>query len=265
MFHSAINAPTSKLLHKRPQHTRRIRPHGMNIKMFQKRQVWVPTFTGTIAILIIVAIGLVSLASNLHNFLALNQPIKAHILVVEGWMDSAELDQAAKLAKQVGYQHVITTGGHVKGLPYTGKTATYAELSRNYLITYGNLNPQVVTAVSTPESAQDRTYLSAVMVRLWLEQAQLDNTSIEIASAGVHSRRTKATFRLALKPTMNLGIRAVQPSGYDPNTWWKTSVGAKTVITECISWIWTELFFIAPEHGSHEELWAIKAIQQKNN
>ena len=56
---------------------------------------------------------------------------------------------------------------------------------------------------------------------------------------------------------MRVGILAARPVEYDPERWWRSSVGAKGVLQELVSGIWTQLFFWPGPPGSAEERWAV--------
>ena len=145
-----------------------------------------------------------------------------------------ELDQAITRFHTGSYNTVITTGGAIPASLYRHESTTYAGLARDYLVRRG-IPSDSVTAVPAPESAQDRTYLSAVMVRDWLTQSGRKIDAVDVFSSGVHSRRSRAVYRLAFGPAVRVGIIAARPSAYDPDAWWTTSTGAKTVLSETIA------------------------------
>ena len=112
-----------------------------------------------------------------------------------------------------------------------------------------------VSAVPAPASNQDRTFLTAVIVREWLTRSEPAVDALDVLSSGVHSRRSWALYRLAFGSQVRIGIFAARPTRYDPDAWWKTSAGAKTVLSEALGWFWTEVFFRPGAPGSHQEKW----------
>ncbi|MGE4110903.1 MAG: hypothetical protein AB7E73_09410 [Burkholderiales bacterium] len=222
--------------------------------LFRRVTIWVPTLAGLCAGLAIIATVIVGMLYHIHSFLAVDEPSDALLLVIEGWITPNELDQAVTRFRGGGYTGVITTGGAVPDDLSRSTRTSYAALARDYLLQRG-LPESAVTAVPAPESAQDRTYLSAVMVRDHLSRSGQAIDAIDVYSSGVHSRRTHALYRMAFGPQVRVGILSAQPVTYDPDHWWRTSVGAKTVLSEWISWIWTVLFFHPAPPGSHEEKW----------
>ena len=221
---------------------------------FRRREVWIPTLRGWLLALLIGTGACIWVIRHVHDFLAPDQPVGARLLVIEGWMAPDQLDQAADRIRRGHYDLVITTGGPAPVDLYRPEPVPYAELARDYLVRTG-IAGSLVAAVSVPESAQDRTYLSAVMVREWLEKSGHRVDALDVFSSGVHGRRTRMMYQLTFGPQTRIGITGARPTGYDPESWWTTSTGAKTVIAETMSWIWTVLFFRPSVRGSHEEKW----------
>lgn len=221
---------------------------------FRRREIWLPTIWGWTAILLVLASSSLLVVRNLYSFLAPNEPAGARTLVVEGWMGPDELDQAAEIFRTRGYEHAFTTGGPIPaGFEKLGRDS-FAELARDFLVRRG-VPEEAVTAVPTPASAQDRSFLSAVMLREWAARKGARLEALDLLSSGVHSRRSRMLYRIAFEPDVRIGILAARSGAYNPAAWWKTSVGAKTVLSETISLIWTRLFFRPGEPGSQAEAW----------
>jgi len=222
-------------------------------QLFRRREVWVPTLWGWAALVLVCGVVAVFTVRHLYGFLAVSEPVGAKLLVVEGWLPFEELDEALEIIRSGGYAHVITTGGPIVG--YDGERGrSYAERARSYLVRHG-LPEASVDAVPSPASAQDRSFLNAVMLRDWLAQSDLHADALNVLSSGVHSRRSWMLYRMAFGEQARVGILASHPITYEPARWWRTSEGAKDVITEAIGFAWTKLFFHPAPPGSHEEVW----------
>lgn len=222
--------------------------------LVRRREIWIPTTWGWMSILLVLLLSAVFAARHLYSFLAPNQPVGARLLVVEGWMGADELDQAVELFRARRYEHVFTTGGPIpSGFEKLGRDS-FAELARDVLLRRG-MPEDAVTAVPTPASAQDRSFLSAVMLREWTKKERVRVEALDLLSSGVHSRRSWLVYRMAFGPEVRIGILATRSSAYNPASWWRTSVGAKTVLSETISLIWTEIFFRPGAPGSQAEMW----------
>jgi hypothetical protein len=201
------------------------------------------------------AAAIVLAVQGLHPFLAIEQPVGARLLVVEGWMNPEGLDQAIKVFRERDYARMVTTGGPV-GWPRPDPHVTFADLAAEYLKRRG-LDESVVKAVPAPESAQDRTFLSAVMVREWGKQSGLAIDALDVITLGTHARRSLLLYRLAFGPRVAVGVLAARSSEYDPQAWWRSTSGARDVLDQTVAFLWVKLFFWPPPPGSHEERWAV--------
>jgi uncharacterized SAM-binding protein YcdF (DUF218 family) len=224
------------------------------IALVRRRQVWLPTLWGWLALVVLCAVSGLLVLRGLYPFLALTRPVSAQLLVVEGWMPADQLDQALELWRAGGYEHVITTGGPIN--EFVPEPQSYAERARDYLVSHG-VPAAAIVAVPAPPSAQERSFLNAVMLRDWLAHSELRADALNVVSSGVHCRRSWLLHQMAFGPKYQVGIIAAAPRGYDPAAWWRTSLGAKDVLGEAISWLWTELFFHPGAPGSQEEKWGV--------
>jgi hypothetical protein len=137
--------------------------------LLRRRQVWLPTLWGWLVLLALLGGVALLFARCAHAFLAPNEPARgkdgagARTLIVEGWMDEAELAQAIAVFRRGHYQRVLTTGGPVESWAEALPWKTFADRGASYLTSHG-LSEVPVVAVPAPASAQDRSFLSAVMV-----------------------------------------------------------------------------------------------------
>lgn len=169
-------------------------------------------------------------------------------------MTGEELDQAVAAFRSGRYDRVVTTGGPIeRWLNFRG-SSSYADWAANYLKTHGLAHTDV-TPVSGPASAQNRTFLSAVMVREWAARQGLALKAFDVFTAGAHARRSRTLYRMAFGPDVEVGVLSARPQEYDERHWWRTSAGARSVLGEAISLLWTTCCFYAAPPGSHEEIW----------
>jgi len=224
----------------------------------RRRQIWLPTLWGCVLVVIVAVSATVVLARMANGWLAPNQPVTgsggrgARTLVIEGWMETTDLDQAIQAFRRGHYERVVTTGGPLDSWPEVHAWNNFADLAASYLRRHG-LDKVTLVAVPAPASAQDRTFLSAVMVRDWARQSGTVLGSIDVFSSGVHARRTRLLYRMALGPDVEVGVLAARPQMFDADRWWTTSAGVKSVVGETLSLGWTVCCFWPPTPGSPEE------------
>ena len=143
--------------------------------MFRRRQVWLPTWQGALLLVVVVALLCLFALRHLADYLAAERPAidrdgrGASTLIVEGWLDEDGLDAAIAAIGRGRYERVVASGGPIDSGREGRAWPTYAERAADYLRRHGVTSIPVI-AVAAPESAQDRTFLSAVVVREWLRR-----------------------------------------------------------------------------------------------
>jgi len=227
------------------------------LKLIKKQHIWLPTIPGLILISITCIAMTIFIINNLANYLAQQQPISKGILVVEGWVSEQTLLQAIHSYKTNPYQQIITTGGLIKSRQQ-GKHKSYADSAAAFLLKNG-INKSEVTSLPTPDSAQNRTFLSAVIVRDWLIMKKNKNQTIDVVSEGVHARRTLALYQMAFANKREIGIMTGEAEEYPLESWWETSAGAKAVVSEVVGLVWSVCCFNSGGYQSHQEKWGSNA------
>ena len=223
--------------------------------MFRRRQIWVPTWWGALVLVVVLASAAFVALRNLANFLAVDAPATARdgrgarTLVVEGWLDEDALDAAIALIARGRYERVVASGGPIESWRESQAWPTYAERAADYLRRHG-VTAIPVVAVSAPEAAQDRTFISATVVRDWLRREAGAVDAVDLFSGSVHARRSRLVFAMAFGPQVDVGIFAAPPRRYSLETWWTTSEGAKAVLNEAIALAWTACCFSPREPSS---------------
>ncbi len=208
--------------------------------LIQRKEVWLPTIQGWLFILVLVLAFMLFTVNHIHRFLAPNFPIKADVLVVEGWMEDYAIKSAMQEFKQGGYQKLITTGSPLEQGYYLSQYKTTAELSAATLIALG-FDPDQLVAVSAPNVVRNRTAASAVALREWLRQSNLKIKSINLYSSDVHARRSWLMFKQALAPDIQVGVISVDSDSYNPKQWWIYSAGVRSIIAETIAYLYARL------------------------
>jgi hypothetical protein len=222
--------------------------------LFRQRQIWMPTITGWLVLLLVGIAASILLAINLYSFLAPNAPVGARVLVVEGWLGPKELDQAILAFKNGKYERIVTTGGPVTEWPGVSLGTDYARLAAGYLAQHG-ISRDLITAVPAPYSAQERTFLSAVMFRESAKKMGIPLDAVDVFSAGPHARRSRLLFQMALGQQVRVGIMAARPADYAPEAWWRTSSGVEQMLFQAFGFVWVKCCFWPGPPGSQKELW----------
>jgi hypothetical protein len=211
--------------------------------LFTRRERWGLSRKGWLAFLAVVIIGTALFVSGVVPFLKITDRIDANILVVEGWVHPFAIRAAVEEFNRGSYQFIVTTGGPVQGTgAYTNDFNTSASVGAERLIAAG-VPAHLVQMAPARSVTRDRTYSSAVALRMWLGQKPIPVKGINVLTEDVHARRTWLLFQKALGEETAVGIIAVQNPEYDPKTWWKYSEGVREVLGESIAYIYARFFF----------------------
>jgi hypothetical protein len=210
------------------------------MRLIQRKEVWLPTIQGWLFILVFVLVLMLFTANHIHRFLAPNSPLKADVLVVEGWIEDYALESAMKEFQRGGYQKLITTGTPLEQGFYLSEYKTSAELAAATLIALG-FAPDQLVAVPAPQVLRNRTAASAVALSEWISQSNLKIKSINLYSSDVHARRSWLMFKQALAPKIQVGVISVDSDSYNPKQWWIYSAGVRSIISEAIAYLYARL------------------------
>jgi DUF218 domain len=207
------------------------------IRLIQRQQMWTLTVQGWV-IAIALIISFIGFAiTHIHPFLAVSDPIKADILVIEGWIPDHGIEQALAEFKRGSYRQIVTTGGSVDKGYYLAEYNNFAEISAATLKKLG-LEPEKVIAVPLAKVIKDRTYASAAAFEQWLSNSDLKVESINLFSLDAHTRRSWLLYKKILAPKIQVGVIAAKTRDYNPSKWWISSEGVRTIMSETIAYIY---------------------------
>ena len=181
----------------------------------------------------------------IYPFLALTRPAQGEVLVVEGWLPDYALEKVRDRFQDGNYQSLVTSGGELLVGSHLSRYKTWAQLAAATLTAQGVPAEKIITA-SAPSGKKDRTYASVLEVKKQLAEKGLFPASIDVVSLGPHSRRTWMMYQMIFSPDTQVGIYSIRPHNYDPEGWWSSSAGVRTIIGETIAYLYARLIFNPP-------------------
>ncbi|HQV37794.1 MAG: hypothetical protein IPL81_12955 [Flavobacteriales bacterium] len=108
---------------------------------------------------------------------------------------------------------------------------TYAQSARDQLIELG-LSPDRITAVPAYGKPRSRSWGNA---HAFAEQAGKDGiTAFDVATVGVHARRSRDLFQAACGPSVAVGVVSLTDPHCTKANWWHTFRGWFTVLKEVV-------------------------------
>lgn len=199
-----------------------------------------PTIRNGLAL--IAAVTFILMINLIHPFLARNDPVDGDILVVEGWLPDSALIQSFNEFTNNNYKFLVITGGCQKN--FLGKINTFsiAEAAAIKLLDYG-LDEKCLITVSAPPVKRHRTYNSAVTLKNWIRESELDINTINVFTYGVHAKKSQIIYEKALKPNIRVGVISAVPSDYNPKYWFLSIKGINWVLRDFFGYLYA-LFWI---------------------
>lgn len=185
-------------------------------------------------------------ATRLHPFLAVSEPVESDVLVVEGWLPDYALEQVASEFRRKSYRKIYLTGGPLDKGFHLAEYKTHPALAAATLLRLG-LAADAIEVVAAPRVNKDRTYASAVALKERFREHGESPKAFQIVSLGSHARRSRLLFNKAFGEDVALGITALAEEGYDPTRWWSSSEGVRSVIAETIAYGYARLLFRVPK------------------
>ena len=201
-----------------------------------------PTWRGWIVLLLLLGVAGMVVLRGIYGFLAVNEPVRNGILVVEGWSPDYVTFGAVEEYRCDGYKMICVTGGPIEFGNALREYRTYAECGRAVLLKAG-VSEDAMHAVPADPVERDRTFASAVALKRWIGQSGTVERRVNIMGNGPHARRTRLLYEKALGPEFQVGIFNVEERTFNPKEWWKTSQGFRAVADEAIAYAYARFAF----------------------
>ncbi len=215
--------------------------------LFTRRERTVLTWRGWLVSFVCLVFIAIALVRASYPFLAVNAPVPGGSLVVEGWAPDYALELAKQEFTRNHYDKIFVTGGPLESGAPLSEYNSYAELGAAVLQKMG-MNSNLVEAVPAPLVKQDRTFTAAVYLRKWWTAHGEAPTKVNLLTLGPHARRSRLLYEKALGKKTRVGIIAMAPRNYNPEAWWHSSAGVRTVLDEIFAYVYARFFFHpAPE------------------
>ena len=213
------------------------------MKLIERKECWRVTWIGWICLLAFGTLVSLLLLFTIHPFLAPTKPVEADILIVDNLLVDYGLKNLSDEFKSKNYSLILSAGVELpQGSPLAADYKTSAELNAAILVKFG-IHEKEIVAITPKPVKRDRTFASALAVKNWLAQNNMQPKGINLFSIGPHSRRSWILFKEAIGEETPVGIIAFENREYDPKRWWKTSSGVRIVLGETIAYLYAKLVF----------------------
>ena len=171
-----------------------------------------------------------------HPFLAINTPVQADTMVVEGWVPPYVLDAAAAEFARGGYSRVF-----VSGLESSDGPETDAVQSARHLVAAG-VDPAKVVAAPAAATGFNRTAHMARAIRDRMRAIGVHPAGVNVVTLGPHARQSQLAYQRLLGADTPVGVISIPKDDYDPARWWASRAGIRKTTKDFAGWL-KELLF----------------------
>jgi hypothetical protein len=210
--------------------------------MLRSRTILVPTWRGVCAIVAVALVAAIVVVRSLYGFLAVQDPVRGGVMVIEGWVDDYVLEAAISEFRAHAYRGMWVTGEPIQRGSALAEYGDNANLSVSALEKMG-VERAVLHPVKWDSVRQDRTYASAVALKHRLLEEGVSMDKLNIITNGAHARRSRLLYQKAFGSGPEIGVMAIPDPHFDPAHWWRSSAGVRFVIDESIAYIYARFFF----------------------
>jgi hypothetical protein len=210
--------------------------------LLEYKPQWSLTWKAWLLLIVFAGLIFAFILTHIHSFLAVKTPRKAEALLIEGWVGDPVIVGGVEEFRGGNYQWLIVTGTPLYKGFFLTEYKNHAELAQATLIKLG-INPEQIIAVAIPEVKKDRTAAMALAVKQQLIKLKLPIKAINIYSFDVHTRRSYLIYKKVLQPEVKVGAIAHINSSYEPQRWWTSSMGFRSVTEEAIAYFYARFIW----------------------
>jgi uncharacterized SAM-binding protein YcdF (DUF218 family) len=211
-----------------------------------RRERWSLSWLGWLVVLLAGLVVIMALGRGLFPFLAISAPVGGEILVVEGWIHSDSVEQAAQAFRATNYQDVVVVCAVTEAQSKWDSGRYKGEYIAGALESAG-VPKERIQVIFCAVVQKDRTYACARAVREWLQKREKPVQAIDVVTIGPHGRRSRLLFQKAMGSTVGVGVLAMGERDYDPVHWWRSSEGVREVLFEGVAYLYVRFLFRAEE------------------
>lgn len=169
------------------------------------------------------------------GFLAVSKPTGHGILVVEAWIPSQALPQAAQLFQTGSYRYLVVVGSQVSTCEHS---PNYADLAANDLAKLVPAKNKIVK-IAMPYQPSKHTFATANGFKQWFQVYDAATCCIDVYTVGVHARKSWITFQSVLGSNYQVGVIAGPETTYNPKYWLVSRRGLWIVARNLAGYIYT--------------------------
>lgn len=175
-----------------------------------------------------------------HPFLAINRPVKADTLVIEGWMPEYVAAEAAKEMHSGRYRRIFISGLFFEKTDPRFKNGSDSAIVASWLLMRG-VPKDLIEACPAEYPSFNRTSHMARAVRERMQALKYHPEGVNVITLGPHARQTLVAYNRMLGRTTAVGIISYPKNDYNPARWWASSAGIAKTTKDFAGWLKEQL------------------------
>ena len=195
--------------------------------------IQVRSFLRKAAIIVLPAVIILLVVVN--RFLAVSRPTGQGILVVEAWIPSQALTEAAQMFQSGSYRYLVVVGSQVSTCDHS---PNYADLAADDL---AKLLPDKnkIVKIAMPYQPAHHTFATANGFKQWFQVADAAACCVDVYTVGVHARKSWITFQSVLGSNYRVGVIAGPETTYNSKYWLVSRRGLWIVARNLVGYLYT--------------------------
>ena len=174
----------------------------------------------------------------IYPFLAINHPVQAHVLIIEGWVPMNSIKFAVEEFYKNHYDFILTNGGQINPESSVKSMNEYAaELAKKRLMELG-IDGSKIHTVKTTEIYRSRTYSYALDTLEWLMKHKKSIKKVNILTLGSHARKSYVLYQKAANKKVDVGIISTPPVCYNPSYWYISKKGIYSILRNLVGYLY---------------------------
>jgi len=185
---------------------------------------------------VVILLAAVAFLLIIHRFLAVSRPTGEGILVVEAWIPSEALPQAAQIFQSGSYRYLVVVGSQISTCDHSPNYADLAAESLAKLVPAKNK----IVRIAMPYQPANHTFATANGFKRWFLISDAGACCIDVYTVGVHARKSWITFESVLGSNYRVGVIAGPETSYNPKYWLVSRRGLWIVARNLAGYLYTK-------------------------
>jgi uncharacterized SAM-binding protein YcdF (DUF218 family) len=205
-------------------------------QFLRRRTVWLPTLLGGFVFLLVCLTPIAFWLTQGERILSADRVRAPDILVVDGWIMDEPIHAAGLEFGRRSYRYVVAAGGYT-GEKWSKLRWSTAEVARRCL-RESSVPPEKIILAQSPDADSQRTYWTAIAVKVALDARNISPRTITVFTRGAHALRSRLVYKKVFGKEIEVGTISWIPPGAESVPWWHDSERAVEFIKETCGSLW---------------------------